>query len=136
MVSSYIVRHGAVRFLGKFEADEGVLHLRGSRVLLRSDRGLEVGDVLCEANPRAVAQIVEPTSGRIVRTLTAEDTAQLARLAESEREEFETCWRFVEQRHLQMELVDVEHLFGGERIVFYFLAEKRVDFRDLVKDLA
>src|SRR5207248_621045 len=44
--------------------------------------------------------------------------------------------RFVSQRRLQMELVDVEHLFGGERVVFYFLAEKRVDFRDLVRDLA
>jgi cell fate regulator YaaT (PSP1 superfamily) len=42
----------------------------------------------------------------------------------------------VQQRRLQMELVDVEHLFGGERIIFYFLAEKRVDFRELVKDLA
>src|SRR5207245_8069980 len=40
------------------------------------------------------------------------------------------------ERRLQMELVDVERLFGGERVIFYFLAEKRVDFRDLVKDLA
>src|SRR2546421_11896163 len=48
----------------------------------------------------------------------------------------DTCSRFVATRHLQMELVDVEHLFGGERIIFYFLAEKRVDFRELVKDLA
>src|SRR2546421_6967635 len=48
----------------------------------------------------------------------------------------DTCSRFVATRHLQMELVDVEHLFGGERLIFYFLAEKRVDFRELVKDLA
>ena len=48
----------------------------------------------------------------------------------------EACQGFVSNRRLQMELVDVEHLFGGERIVFYFLAEKRVDFRELVKDLA
>ena len=48
----------------------------------------------------------------------------------------EVCNNIIKQRHLQMELVDVEHLFGNERIVFYFLAEKRVDFRDLVKDLA
>ncbi len=46
------------------------------------------------------------------------------------------CIRFVAERSLQMEPIDVEHLFGGERIVFYFLAEKRVDFRELVKDLA
>src|SRR5262249_31592144 len=65
-----------------------------------------------------------------------EDQAVLQRIRESERREFDTCQRFAGQRKLQMELVDVEHLFGGERIVFYFLAEKRVDFRELVKDLA
>src|SRR6202007_232668 len=58
------------------------------------------------------------------------------RLEELEQGELETCERFVQQRRLIMELVDVEHLFGGERIIFYFLAAKRVDFRELVKDLA
>ena len=50
--------------------------------------------------------------------------------------EFGRCTEFIRNRSLQMELVDVEHLFGGERIIFYFLAEKRIDFRELVKDLA
>ncbi len=68
--------------------------------------------------------------------LTDQDRAERERLREAEGRELETCGRFVAQRRLQMELVDVEHLFGGERIVFYFLAEKRVDFRELVKDLA
>ena len=68
--------------------------------------------------------------------LTERDRAERQRLCEVEERELETCDRFVQQRRLQMELVDVEHLFGGERIVFYFLAEKRVDFRELVKDLA
>ena len=55
---------------------------------------------------------------------------------EKEQAEFAQCREFIRDRKLQMELVDVEHLFGGERLVFYFLAEKRVDFRELVKDLA
>src|SRR5207302_3210681 len=54
----------------------------------------------------------------------------------TECKEFEACQNLIAQRNLQMELVDVEHLFGGERIVFFYLAEKRVDFRELVKDLA
>ncbi len=58
------------------------------------------------------------------------------RIKESEARELEECSKLVDQRRLQMQLVDAEHLFGGERIVFYFLAEKRVDFRELVKDLA
>ncbi len=133
---TYVLRHGAMRFLGEFEADGEVVYRHGAEVIARTDRGLEVGQVLCEASPRAVEQLSEPTRGQILRPLTADDRGQLERLRERERAELDTCRRFIEQRKLQMELVDVEHLFGGERIVFYFLAEKRVDFRELVKDLA
>src|SRR5262249_4440326 len=111
-------------------------YARNNEVVLRTERGLELGEVLCPATPRAVELLSEPTKGRIVRTLTAEDRAARDRLRELEETELDTCGKFVAQRKLQMELVDVEHLFGGERIVFYFLAEKRVDFRELVKDLA
>ena len=132
----YIVRHGAMRFLGPFEPRDGARYPRGAAVMVRTERGLEVGELLCEATPRAVEYLAEPTGGVILRALTAEDQQQWERLADAERAEFDACCRFIEQRKLQMELVDVEHLFGGERIVFYFLAEKRVDFRELVKDLA
>jgi cell fate regulator YaaT (PSP1 superfamily) len=124
-----------MRFLGEFDPEEGS-YRRGEEVVVRTDRGLEIGQVLCEASPAAVALLTDPTKGRIVRTLGERDRLELDRLTQAEAGELETCARFVEQRRLQMELVDVEHLFGGERIVFYFLAEKRVDFRDLVKDLA
>jgi cell fate regulator YaaT (PSP1 superfamily) len=136
MPAKYITRHGVMRNLGEFEAGEGAAYLRGQQVVVRSDRGLELGDVLCEATPRAVQLITEPTHGQIVRAVTAEDRREADRLREAERVEFDACCRYIHQRHLQMELVDVEHIFGGERIVFYFLAEKRVDFRELVKDLA
>src|SRR5205085_4698870 len=85
---------------------------------------------------RAVELITEATHGPIVRRVGLEDSQQLERLRGSGRQELERCCHIIQERQLQMELVDVEHLFGGERIVFYFLAEKRVDFRDLVKDLA
>src|SRR4051812_49478927 len=68
--------------------------------------------------------------------MTADDEAELGRLTKKEELAFHKCKDFIHERKLQMELVDVEHLFGGERVVFYFLAEKRVDFRELVKDLA
>ncbi len=135
MASSWIVRHGAMRFLGEFDPDNGP-YTRGQEVVVRTERGLELGHVLCPSTPRAMELISEPTRGRIVRIQTEHDRAERQRLREAERGEMETCARFVEQRRLQMELVDVEHLFGGERIIFYFLAEKRVDFRELVKDLA
>jgi cell fate regulator YaaT (PSP1 superfamily) len=135
MPGRYITRHGAMRFLGEFTAEDA-LYLRGDSVVVRSDRGLEVGEILCEASQRAVELIAEPTTGQVVRRMTEEDHAERERIRQAELAEFDTCNRFIGHRKLQMELVDVEHLFGGERIVFYFLAEKRVDFRELVKDLA
>jgi cell fate regulator YaaT (PSP1 superfamily) len=135
MASSWIARHGAMRLLGEFDGEEDS-YCRGEEVVVRTERGLELAQLLCPATPQAVALIAEPTRGRIVRVLNEHDRTERDRLCEVEERELETCGRFVEQRRLQMELVDVEHLFGGERIVFYFLAEKRVDFRELVKDLA
>jgi cell fate regulator YaaT (PSP1 superfamily) len=134
-MSSWIVRHGAMRLLGEFDP-EGGAYARGDEVVVRTERGMELGQVLCPATPRALEMLTDPTRGRIVRKLTDRDQADRDRIREREQRQMETCERFVAQRRLQMELVDVECLFGGERIIFYFLAEKRVDFRELVKDLA
>lgn len=136
MPTSYIVRHGAVRFLGEFEAPEGAVFQRDDEVVARTERGLELCYVLCEASARAAEYLAEAGKGHIIRRLTEDDRKQLDRLAQKECTEFDVGLRLIASRKLQMELVDVEHLFGGERIVFYFLAEKRVDFRELVKDLA
>lgn len=135
-MARYIVRHGVMRALGEFEVPAEFAVTRGMQVVVRSDRGHEIGEVLCEASQKAVELITEPTRGQVLRSLNLDDLQRLDRLRDNENNEFDTCRRFVQQRNLQMELVDVEHLFGGERIVFYFLAEKRVDFRELVKDLA
>ena len=135
MAAPLIVRHGTMRFLGEFDPEAGSFR-RGDEVVVRTERGLELGQVVCESSPRALALLEEPTKGRILRTLTDTDREERARLRLLEREELANCIRFVEERKLQMDPIDVEHLFGGERLVFYFLAEKRVDFRELVKDLA
>jgi cell fate regulator YaaT (PSP1 superfamily) len=134
--ATYIVRHGAVRFLGEFTALNNQRYLRGTDVVVRSDRGQEIGQVLCASSPQAVAMLSEPTKGQILRPMTVEDKQRAQSIHDRQQHEFDTACRFIGDRKLQMALVDVEHLFGGERIVFYFLAEKRVDFRELVKDLA
>jgi cell fate regulator YaaT (PSP1 superfamily) len=135
MAGTWIVRHGAMRFLGEFEPDSRP-YARGDEVVVRTDRGHEIGAVLCPATAEALGSLHEPTHGRILRQLTIADREQKAKIERLEAEELQACCRFVAERRLQMEPVDTEHLFGGERIVFYFLAEKRVDFRELVKDLA
>jgi cell fate regulator YaaT (PSP1 superfamily) len=134
--SAYIVRHGSTRLLGEFAAPAGALFPRWCDVIVRSERGQEWGQVLCPADARAVGFLPEPTRGQILRPATEEDRQRRDRLLARQKEEFETGARLIAARRLQMQLVDVEHLFGGERIIFYFLAEKRVDFRELVKDLA
>jgi cell fate regulator YaaT (PSP1 superfamily) len=77
----------------------------------------------------------EPT-GKFVRYATADDISEERHLGKIADEEMENCRRFVKELNLTMKIVDAEHIFGGERIIFYFMAETRVDFRELVKKLA
>ncbi|HUY34180.1 MAG TPA: regulatory iron-sulfur-containing complex subunit RicT [Pirellulales bacterium] len=131
----YVVRCGVMRTLGVFTTSRGETLLRGTRVIARTDRGLEVGDVLCEATEQATAQIQDPRKGQILREMAADDDRELARMRTQERAEYATCLRLVAESGLPMQLVDLEHIFGGERIVVYYLAENRIDFRELVKRL-
>ena len=115
---------------------------RGMRVIARTPRGLEAGEVLCEANDRVVAQMTEadggntPSSGSIQRPMTEEDEYELARIAAETVQEADRCFEIIREMNLPMDLVDVERVFGGERMVVYYLSESRVDFRELVKRLA
>ncbi len=74
--------------------------------------------------------------GQIFRAMSREDAHELTRIHDQEKEEFQICSRCIGELQLAKQLVDVEHLFGGERIVVYYLAESRVDFRVLVRMLA
>src|SRR5260370_41246105 len=105
MAERWIFNKGGVGFRGVFEPADGVACARGSRVLARTERGLEVGDVLCEVSPRAMEMISEPTHGGIVRLLTADDLQAADRLRDKERQEFEVCSQFIQQKQLQMALV-------------------------------
>ena len=134
--ATYIVRHGAMRLLGEFAASLGTRFDRGARVVIKTDRGQELGDVLCPATPQAVAHLPEPTHGEIVRIATDEDRAHEERGRATAKSQFETAARLIAEHLLAMQLVDVESLFGGERLIFYFLSEKRVDFRELVRAMA
>jgi cell fate regulator YaaT (PSP1 superfamily) len=131
-----LVRHGVMRFLGEFAPlPHAVIH-RGETIIVRTDRGTEVGEVLCPTTRQAMSAIPEPTHGDILRLATADDRSKITHLKDVERKEFTAGEKLIVQHHLAMQLVDVEHLFGGERIVFYFLAEHRVDFRELVRSMA
>ena len=132
----YVVRFGAMRALGVLSPRGGDRYERSAQVIARTNRGLEVGEVLCEATEDRVKQLRDPAHGQILRRMTSEDVNEHAHIRSREPDEFEICQKFVRKLQLEMELIDIEHLFGGERIVIYYLAEQRVDFRELVKLLA
>jgi cell fate regulator YaaT (PSP1 superfamily) len=135
-MSKYVVRYGAMRFLGIMTPRGDDSYARGTQVIARTDRGLECSVVLCEATEESTKELKNPTQGQILRVMTPADSMEHSRILAQQRDEFLKCRDLIGTSGLQMELVDVEHIFGGERIVVYYLAENRVDFRDLVKQLA
>jgi cell fate regulator YaaT (PSP1 superfamily) len=132
----YVVRYGRVKFVAGCREQAGQVHARGDRVVIRSDRGVELAEVLCPASERTARFLENPLAGEILRQATAEDLAQDVAHQQAQHDAFTTCQELIAARRLQMKLVDVEIILGRERIIFYYLAEKRVDFRELVKDLA
>ena len=125
-----------MRHLGVFSARGGDSYARGAQVIARTSRGLELGEVLCEAQEQAVASLDNPKTGQILRDQNHDDVGELRRLFEQQEEEHKLCVKHIEELKLNMRLVDVEHIYGGERVVVYYLADDRIDFRQLVKNLA
>ncbi len=103
---------------------------------LQNSARLEYGEVLAEATPEMLAQMQDPPSGTIQRLASEQDENELLRITGMARGEFETCRRVIQELNLSMDLVDLEHLLGGERVVVYYISEDRIDFRELVKRLA
>jgi cell fate regulator YaaT (PSP1 superfamily) len=136
-MAKYVVRYGIMRSLGVLTArGRDAAYVRGDRVVARTQRGLEAGEILCEASGEALTQLKDSEQGEILRGMSTNDENELGHLQAQEGREFSICLEYVKQLGLQMELVDLEHVFGGERIIVYYLAEQRVDFRDLVRQLA
>jgi len=130
----YVVRFGALRTLGVMTSRQSYRY--GDEVVARTNRGTEIGTVLCEATPVAFEAMEEPTQGRIIRRLSKDDSSQRQRMESGASKDIAVCQRCVDALKLSMELVDTERLLGGERFIVYFLADGRVDFRELVRNLA
>ncbi|WP_236621485.1 PSP1 domain-containing protein [Rhodopirellula sallentina] len=127
----YVCRYGSMRNLGVMTAKQSFRY--GDEVVIHSERGTEIATVLCEATPAAIEGIHEPTEGRILRRLDSTDRGDWSQMSEMTRRDLDACQPHVEKLRLPMQLIDVERLLGGERVIVYFVAEGRVDFRALVK---
>lgn len=107
----------------------------GDAVVARTDRGVEYALILTRAE-EVGAESAEPAV-EVLRRATDEDQRRQAEIDRAGRsEEYRFCRERIEERKLPMRLVRVEKILGGQRMLFYFMAEGRVDFRDLVRDLA
>jgi len=135
MMYHMIACYGAMRHIGVFRAEISDLR-RGEKCILRTDRGVELGEIVSRADVASASED-QTVIGQVLRRATARDVARVAEIEESfASQEHKFCDGKIKEHSLPMKLVSVEHLFGGDKIIFYFLAEGRVDFRALVKDLA
>ena len=114
-------------------AESGVA--KGDHAIVETARGVEYGEVVI--GPREVdeSSIVPPLKP-VRRKATAEDDLKLAENKIREKEAFNICLRKIKNHDLPMRLIDVEFTFDVNKIIFYFTADGRIDFRELVKDLA
>lgn len=127
------LRNAAKPVLLDIDAVEGLA--AGTIVVVDSERGPELGTVTIDPREAAEGERVDAAS-RIVRVATSDDLQTGEDLHRREREGLPVYRRLVNKHKLDMKPTDVEFSFDGTRAVFYFVAEERVDFRDLVRDLA
>ncbi len=108
---------------------------RGQSVVVKTQRGLEFGEVIEDEIPFGTVAGDE-THGEVVRVASEEDFRIIDELRSEEKKAEEVALSKIKEHNLDMKLVEVEYLFDRSKIIFYFTAEGRVDFRSLVKDLA
>jgi cell fate regulator YaaT (PSP1 superfamily) len=146
------VRYGYMGYIGEFKYAPGMLFGCGAKVVIQTIRGIEIGQqvsLTCTGCDKSIKrqQVLDYAknsgpdfyrlkSGRILRTATLQDLLEEKHLNEGSGEKLSRARELSRQHGLTMKFVACEHLFGGERIVFHFMSEARVDFRNLVHDLA
>ncbi len=149
-----LVRYGRMNLLGFFEHNETKIPKVLTAVVVKTDKGIELGWLVGQLTSYRAGQfklseddirdyfgdngIDLPASqgGKFVRYATAADLSEQEHLKKNAKDEMDCCRRFVEELNLPMKIVDAEHILGGERVVFYFMSDGRIDFRELVKKLA
>ena len=151
MTGYHLVRVGAMGQIGRFAAVDAIGYQRHHRVIVRTRRGLETGEVLAapETVPTGVLAtgVLAPGSfnlgidpervdGQILRRMTPQDDLMEARLETRRQAAYTACVELLEQRKLADLLIDVEHLFDGQGLYFYFLGEVTPELDKITSQLA
>ncbi|MHC4996118.1 MAG: PSP1 domain-containing protein [Planctomycetota bacterium] len=150
-----VVRYGSMHFIGEFPYSGDQVIGCGTKLIVKTPRGVELGEMLtttCEnsgcgssVSRKQMLQYIDnsggkqfpfTTNGRVLRIATVEDLNEWGRVEYEKPSITRVAKAAIKEMDLPMKLVDVEPIFSRERIVFYFSAEDRIDFRELVKKLA
>ncbi|MDH4239930.1 MAG: regulatory iron-sulfur-containing complex subunit RicT, partial [Phycisphaerae bacterium] len=149
-----LVRYSRMNTLGLFEHHETKIPKVNTRVVIKTNKGLELGYLVGQLSSYRAGQLKFDSNqikkyfddsnidisidltGKFVRFASAADISEERHLQKIAEEEMDCCRRFVKELELPMKIVDAEHIFGGERVIFYFMSDGRVDFRELVKKIA
>jgi len=132
MLGQHFVRVGVLGSIGRFEAAGRQRYARGTRVVCRTARGLEIGQVL------SAAEATETVScdGTLLRRVTTQDDLLIARLEKNREAAFRACWDRLLELPSPPVLLDVEHLFDGQSLYFYFLGDGGTELDALTTELA
>ena len=107
----------------------------GDHVIVETARGIEYGTVTGKVQEVPEGKVVQPLKP-VIRVASAEDDAKAKRNLEKEKEAMRICKEKIRKHELEMKLIDAEYTFDNNKVLFYFTADGRIDFRELVKDLA
>ena len=132
MARCHLVRVGAMGHVGRFASLDAVRYERASRVIVRTSRGLETGEVLSWGEDVHRSQ----TDGVILRGMTVEDDLLESRLSKHKHQAFKACSRRIAELKLPVTLIDVEHLFDGRSLFFYFLGDAPPELENVLAELA
>lgn len=108
---------------------------KGDHVIVETARGVEYGYVVIGTREVENDKVVQPLKS-VIRLATAQDRDQEARNREKEKDAFRICQEKIRRHKLEMKLIEAEYTFDNNKVLFYFTADGRIDFRELVKDLA
>ena len=122
---------GKIYYFDPAECDMKV----GTHVIVETARGVEYGTVMIAPREVADDKVVQPLKS-VIRVATKEDEKQERRNKEKEKDAFKICLEKIAKHKLEMKLVEAEYTFDNNKLLFYFTADGRIDFRELVKDLA
>jgi cell fate regulator YaaT (PSP1 superfamily) len=107
----------------------------GQHVIVETARGVEYGNVVLGIREVDDSKVVQPLKA-VIRVATPEDDERERQNREKEKEAFDICLEKIQKHGLEMKLIQVEYTFDNNKVLFYFTADGRIDFRELVKDLA